>query len=421
MREVLRLQADRRTGALHVECAGAHVYLYLRGGAVISAEEGTLGETLGRILLARGALSVEQYRAIIERMTEGLIADEQMRFGEVAVELGFLTSEAVRDALAEQVRQRLLRCLSWEDPLWEFHESPSWLEGIGRFPTPFEPVVLDAVRASSEPRVFGILAPYRDRFVWLPSSEAQDVVRRFALQTEDARLLEGLDGLRTLAELVGDRRSPLARLLAALVLAQVPAFHDAPRPARFQVQAPRPAAPPPPPTPPPPPPPPSVERPARKPTPRPSPASMRHAAPPPSSVEPGSQRARLEAEKSFLKGRELLAGNDFARAQPLLAEAARLHPDAAEYAVYAGWAELNVCAEADRPRLHRALRVATSTAVRHDGGFAFGIYVLGHLALRDDRADLAERYFRRASQLDPKLVDAARHVVILERRRRERR
>ncbi|MBC7170796.1 MAG: DUF4388 domain-containing protein, partial [Polyangiaceae bacterium] len=158
IRDLVALRGRRETGVLEVTHGAVQAFVYIEKGEPVFAEHGTLGDTLGRLLLRRGALTQPQYEAIIRAMTANLVDNELMRFGEVAVELGFLTHEQVRKELAEQVRQKILTCLEWESPTRRFVRGPDALEGIARFACGVDHLVLDAVRAfDGEGRVGRIL------------------------------------------------------------------------------------------------------------------------------------------------------------------------------------------------------------------------------------------------------------------------
>ena len=103
----------------------------------VSAEGGSLRETLGRMLLRHGALSEAEYTRVIERMTEKVIANEHQRMGEVLVELGLLSAEEVHQALRAQVFEKvdgLLRAA--RTPSWSFSELDALPEGLEPFALP---------------------------------------------------------------------------------------------------------------------------------------------------------------------------------------------------------------------------------------------------------------------------------------------
>jgi hypothetical protein len=59
---------------------GTKTLVYLLDGVPIFAEEGSLGETLGRLLIRQRVITQEQYVQIIGKMTEALVLNEQLRF-----------------------------------------------------------------------------------------------------------------------------------------------------------------------------------------------------------------------------------------------------------------------------------------------------------------------------------------------------
>jgi hypothetical protein len=146
VRSMLVLRNERRTGMLRVESDTTKTFVYLREGVPVFAEEGSHGETLGRLLVRQRVLTQEQYVTVIQNMTDALVLNEQLRFGELAVELGFMTEEAVTKALVDQMRWKIVRIFQRDDVRWELLESASHLDGIGHFPMRIEALVLDAVR-----------------------------------------------------------------------------------------------------------------------------------------------------------------------------------------------------------------------------------------------------------------------------------
>jgi len=115
---------------------GIRTDLFLRRGEVIFVEQGTLGETLGRLLQREGLLSQDEYAQVINRMTEKLIDTEQLRFGEAAVELGFVTGAQIHKALALQVRRKAVRCLATAQVDCTLRDDPDALDAVTAFPVP---------------------------------------------------------------------------------------------------------------------------------------------------------------------------------------------------------------------------------------------------------------------------------------------
>jgi hypothetical protein len=64
IRALLALRAARRTGVLDVRGEGIQTFVYLSEGVVVFAEEGTGGETLGRLLVRQGVLTQDQCNTV---------------------------------------------------------------------------------------------------------------------------------------------------------------------------------------------------------------------------------------------------------------------------------------------------------------------------------------------------------------------
>jgi hypothetical protein len=181
-----------------------------------------LRETLGRMLLRRGALTEAEYVRVIERMTERLIENEATRMGEVLVELGLLTPQDVFDALSIQVLEKVISCFRW--PHFEHHFEP-----LDALPAdvlaygcpPVEALVLAGMREHFDAEriepLFAAHAAKRARLL----RGAEETALRFQATPAEQRLLRELRGERTLAELRGDSTldtTHAAQLLAALLV-----------------------------------------------------------------------------------------------------------------------------------------------------------------------------------------------------------
>ena len=135
---------------------------------------------------------------------------------------------------------------------------------------------------------------------------------------------------------------------------------------------------------------------------------------PPALAPKTPHEARLLAEQAFQAGRGLLRANLLDRAVPLLRRAAELYPEALEYRLYADWVAHRLPENVGAPT-PAALKVLAEKAVRRDPNFAFGHYVLGHLARLEGDPVAADALFAHASRLDPGLAERERHVRIVAR------
>lgn len=440
-RTLLDLHRSGQTAVLTVQGPGVRTVVYFREGRPVWAGEGAVDRTLGRMLLRDGVLDPEQYGTIIERMSEGLAQGKELRFGEVAIELGFLKRAQVAEALREQARRKIMDCLACEDVDLEIRQSAEEVAAVPQHTLSLEALVAEGIRLHwDDGRTGPLVAALADEKPVL-RADAGVLAERLGLGLADVALLASMDGVKTTRALVHGSAlgpEPAARLFSALVILDAVTFpRAAGRPptgtgARPVVAKPaaKPAAPPPPvPTRPAPPPKPSAPRPAAAPAPAPAaaPAPAPAAAPAPapaspaplriSQLPPDVRRVRLEAEQQFQAGRmQLAAGKTFPAAR-ILRRAAVLYPEAAEYALWAEWAEWKTIRDpAEQPAKRESLKLAAIAALKQDKQLAMGHYLLGlALSLEGDR-DTALRFLRRAVELDPNNREAKQELQALSSR-----
>ncbi len=408
-RFVVSIRAHRRTGVLEVAAEGVTTLLYFSAGRIVFAEEGTLGETLGRMLLREGALTQAEYAKVIDRMTAALVDSEQMRFGEAAIALGYLRPEQVHEALSLQVRRKLLCCFQWEGPVCAFDEGEEPLREVAHFPSEVLPLVLEGVRRFYDAsRAERVLSPFVDRYPRLAAS-ADETASALGLHPAEARLVRSLDGKRRMSEVLAaaELDSLLVRqLVAGLVLTghvQLREEDLAAQPARTEPESPR----------------------AGGPGPRTAVAlrglaaeiaRRRRAETRRSSIPPrDAQRAKLEAEQAYQRGRRHMAYEAWPLAVEELRRAVRRCPDMIEYVLCAAWAEHRT-GQGDMAEQRRALEDLSVRALKKDRENAFAWHVQGQLATLEGDDAKALRSFRIAQRLDPDDREAARFVRLLAAR-----
>lgn len=418
-RTMLALRTQRRTGILTVDAEGTRTFIYLKEGTPIFAEEGTAGETLGRLLVRLKLLSHEQYLEVLSKMTDALVFNEQIRFGETAVELGFLSEEQVHESLVNQVRWKVIRCFQRDEVTWGFEDGESQVEEVGDFPMMIESLVYEAVLwLDSEQRSELALGGVLDRYVHVPAEEREALARRFGIDEQLIPGLSAFDGRLSVKVVLARATSSIEMeaLVTAMAMLGLPVF------VRDPITAPAAAAP--------------------APTLPSEPRKLRPSKRTPldrlrtsqvlqrlDSVirayklndadlfkEPSSPHEQsLLAEQAFQRGRAHLTGGRSAPASRALRRAVQLAPGNHEYALFALWCDLKDRASTDMTAAGVLKRTAVG-AVRRDPNFAFGYYVLGIAAFTAKDGATAKRFFRRALALDATLKDAERHLRIIEGR-----
>ena len=122
------------------------------------------------------------------------------------------------------------------------------------------------------------------------------------------------------------------------------------------------------------------------------------------------------ASDTYRQGQEALRENQFARAHELLKRAVELSPNDEAVRMQMQWAALRagVLDEEGVTKLRSTLREQVSDEAHKK----FAYYALGHLALYEKKDDAAEKFFRKAVELDKNNKDAERHMRIIELRRK---
>lgn len=463
---------------LEVRSEGARTFFYLLRGQLVFAEEESIGETLGRMLVRQEKLSQAQYVTVLKRMTDALIDNEQLRFGEVAIELGFLSRDEVERALADQVRWKIIRTLEREEHQWTFADSSGQVEGMPQFVLHLEPLVLEAARwvpDERKQRTLGLVAPERPLALREPVAT---VAERYQMTPDERAYASRIDGTKNVRELVAlarDTEADATAVLTALVVTKGIAY-VAPR-----------AAPPAVATPPTPPAPIVAPVAAAKPA-APGPAGPMHrgfvptpaqfvpfkgpipdtkaekdsakekadralallraqrrgqgttsgsvvtsgtnlsvqtptaafkpvgadAAPPSSAQPPNDHEARLTAEQELQRGKTLLFQGQTRAAATSFDRAKKLQPANVEYELFAAWAEF-VIGAANADQARGQLKRVANAAMKADPNLAFAYYVIGEMALLDKNEAVAKKAFTHALKLDPKLLDAQRRLRLLKK------
>ncbi len=412
---MLAAQTERRTGVFTVRVEQVETHVYFTAGSVVSVEQGALSDTLGRVLVREGKLTGDQYEVALKRMMRGQAASETMRFGEILVELGFLTGPEVCEALAEQVRQKTIRCLSYPEPQWRFEERP---HKAGQFPSRVGRLILAAASRFEPDRIHDILDLEHARYPRLVS-DAASVGLLFEMNGAEQGILSHVDGAKTTQDLIAvaakaSGRDDVCAVLAAIVHTGVAEL--AVEPVRLRD---------------------ATRLASAEPSAQPSPPAVGHVpigaialkrsakaastvlAPVDAAAKapPDPRQARLTAEEAFQKGRRLLDRGQADRALVEFNRAVGLCPSSTEFGVAREWAEFLATANDEtRSAKLSALKRLASEAVKQDPSFAFGFLVLGRVASLEGLGRPGVRFFRQALKLDPSMTEAERYLRLLTAR-----
>ena len=175
--------------------------IYIWNGDVIFATSSDREESLGNVLLARGRLTQEQFDESVRLLLAARSSEQTRRHGAVLVDMGLLTPEELFAAVTQQVRDILYSVFDWEEGEVTFNVGRFRTDEIIQLEIPTRAAIVSGVKSVRDARrLVGILGPSWTVFdpCWV-AAEIADV----ALDAGEARLLQHVDGTRTLRELVG--------------------------------------------------------------------------------------------------------------------------------------------------------------------------------------------------------------------------
>ncbi len=115
---LMDISASRKTGTLHLKNWPAEKHLHIKKGLVIFATSNLEEDCLGVYLLREKKITVGQFYESVK-----LIEKTGKRHGAILVELGYLTSEDLKEAVKKQVEEIALGIFEWEDGYIFFEEA----------------------------------------------------------------------------------------------------------------------------------------------------------------------------------------------------------------------------------------------------------------------------------------------------------
>ena len=226
-----QLFRDKFTGTAQIVSGTRSALVGFRDGRPVQIEDSTLGTTLGEQLVDNGTITRAQYAAVIVRMTDGLVDNEDIAFCSHAVDLEYMTATQAHDELSERTRTRLLQLMSWCDCSVSLDASEDSLSAHGEFPQEPGAIVYMGVRTFYDDELLRRYVPEPTRHYVRLVAPATAVADFFALDDDERKLLRALDPQSPLATLIGASivdPGHTVSVLALLSIARLCEFSSAP-------------------------------------------------------------------------------------------------------------------------------------------------------------------------------------------------
>lgn len=223
--DIFQSLANKRwTGTLEVIARDRNVFFYFKDGVVQHSKASASKLVLGQALFKLGKLDESDLNLAQQSAEDG-----GKRFGQVCIELGFVTEADIKEALTFQAREGILDAFTWEDIDAKFHPGDPPLPSVfgqrdlevrlGLSPMG---ILMEAARRSDEwnmvkeqiPALAEILAPVADK-VPTEITEGGDGPVNSPIAR---RILNMIDGYRSVEE-VADL-APVANFEAIKLVAE---------------------------------------------------------------------------------------------------------------------------------------------------------------------------------------------------------
>ncbi len=207
-RMLAKIGREKIGGVLQVRHGPEIKHIFFVDGKPVFVKSSNADESLGRMLVADGALTSEQYAAAVTEMNE-----TRKKFGTVIAARGYLSSDALYYHLVNQTRLKIARCFAWDRGEYLFDRTAHYSAEATMFESEASAVVLEGYRRCID--AAPLEADYerdKTRYVF-PGDPALAAEARERLTPDERDLLAAADGRRQLRDVVGD--SPLG-LMAAL-------------------------------------------------------------------------------------------------------------------------------------------------------------------------------------------------------------
>ncbi len=187
--------------------------VYIEGGNAVSARTDVEEERIGRIMYRFGAIDEVQHRAILDRCQAAAADSMPQKYGEIGIEMGFVTQKQVYTYLAKQVDEVLLATMTVADGMYCFLDGFDENMLTSRHSINLNGVLMDGVTRMDEMRYFRQRIPSAD---YVPEKVAgrPDPGKEF-LQVWGT--IDGLTGVGELGRALGLGEFEVTKLLFQLV------------------------------------------------------------------------------------------------------------------------------------------------------------------------------------------------------------
>jgi hypothetical protein len=169
--------------------------VYFAGGDIIFATSTCLEESLGESLMRAGLITEDQHRL----SSDELARTPGRRHGTVLVQMGFLEPHELAPAVREQVQAIVWSLFTWNEGTVTFRVGNFRDDEVYKIKIPTTRAIVEGCRQIADPKE--VTARLGGRNAILHPVERPPHLNSLDLEADERRLLEMVDGSRTLYQL----------------------------------------------------------------------------------------------------------------------------------------------------------------------------------------------------------------------------
>lgn len=168
--------------------------IFIDSGNIIFATSSRVEDSLGDRLLAQGRITMEQYRESVRQ----LVLEGGKRQGTILVEMKAIEPRELFLAVREQVQAIAWSVFDWESGTVTFQPGRDKQTEFIKLQIPIPQAIIEGVESVADPK--RLLARIGGKATLLERSSEGEL--QLNLEPEQRRLLEAIDGKRTMMELI---------------------------------------------------------------------------------------------------------------------------------------------------------------------------------------------------------------------------
>ncbi len=170
--------------------------VFIREGNVVHASSSDRGDSLGAYLQRTGKLTAEQFAETMRARSEEGVGK---RYGELLIEAGLIPPAGIYEAIRKQIEAIVWSLFYWQDGEVRFQIGSFQAHSGVRIQLPMRQVILQGIKRA--PNAKALVARLGKKETVFEACFKTEELIEAALDTEEYRLLELVDGRRSLYEI----------------------------------------------------------------------------------------------------------------------------------------------------------------------------------------------------------------------------